>query len=110
MTELRKIETKPGFVFDVSVAGDGAAPLVLLLHGFAVSRHLYDAQVPALGRLTWEGSQLVATPRLLTGQTVVLAGHRTAGKTRLLPLVGRLLGRTGLDLDAVVEFDTDDDE
>jgi shikimate kinase len=37
------------------------------------------------------------------GQTVVLAGHRTAGKTRLLPLVGRLLGRAGLDLDAELE-------
>jgi shikimate kinase len=37
------------------------------------------------------------------GQTVVLAGHRTAGKTRLLPLVGRLLGRTGLDLDGELE-------
>lgn len=48
MNELRKIETKPGLVFDASVAGDPASPLVLLLHGFAVSRHLYDAQVPAL--------------------------------------------------------------
>ncbi len=48
MTELRRIETGPGLVFDVSVAGDPAAPLVLLLHGFAVSRHLYDAQLPAL--------------------------------------------------------------
>ncbi len=48
MTELRKIETGPGLVFDASVAGDPAAPLVLLLHGFAVSRHIYDAQVPAL--------------------------------------------------------------
>lgn len=38
-----------------------------------------------------------------SGQTVVLAGHRTAGKTRLLPLVGRLLGRTGLDLDVELE-------
>jgi shikimate kinase len=37
------------------------------------------------------------------GQTVVLAGHRAAGKTRLLPLVGRLLGRTGVDLDAELE-------
>jgi shikimate kinase len=34
-----------------------------------------------------------------TNQTVVIAGHRAAGKTRLLPLVSRLLGRTGLDLD-----------
>ena len=50
MTELRRIETRPGLVFDVSVAGDAAAPLVLLLHGFAVSRHLYDAQLPALAR------------------------------------------------------------
>ena len=50
MIEPRRIETKPGLVFDVSVAGDAAAPLVLLLHGFAVSRHLYDAQLPALAR------------------------------------------------------------
>ncbi len=48
MVELHKIETRPGLVFDVSVAGDEAAPLVLLLHGFAVSRHLFDQQVPAL--------------------------------------------------------------
>jgi pimeloyl-ACP methyl ester carboxylesterase len=51
MIELRKVETKPGLVFDVSVAGNAAtAPLVLLLHGFSVSRHLYDAQLPALAR------------------------------------------------------------
>lgn len=36
-------------------------------------------------------------------RTVVLAGHRTAGKTRLLPLVGQLLGRSGLDLDVELE-------
>ncbi|NOG71565.1 alpha/beta fold hydrolase [Roseicella sp. DB1501] len=46
--QTRQVETGPGLVFDVSVAGDPAAPLVLLLHGFAVSRHLYDAQLPAL--------------------------------------------------------------
>ena len=45
------------------------------------------------------GSTALPEPR----QTVVLAGHRTAGKTRLLPLVGQLLGRTGLDLDAELE-------
>ena len=33
MVELRRIETGPGLVFDVSIAGDAAAPLVLLLHG-----------------------------------------------------------------------------
>jgi len=48
MIEDRRIETRPGLVFDVSVAGAVEAPLVLLLHGFAVSRHLYDAQLPAL--------------------------------------------------------------
>ncbi|MBJ6762659.1 shikimate kinase [Myxococcaceae bacterium JPH2] len=36
-------------------------------------------------------------------QTVVIAGHRAAGKSRLLPLVSRLLGRPGLDLDAELE-------
>ncbi len=46
--EDRRIELQPGLVFDVSVAGAADAPLVLLLHGFAVSRHLYDAQLPAL--------------------------------------------------------------
>jgi pimeloyl-ACP methyl ester carboxylesterase len=48
MIDHRRVEARQGLVFDVSVAGDAAAPLVLLLHGFAVSRHLYDAQLPAL--------------------------------------------------------------
>ncbi len=48
MIEHRQIESQPGLVFDVSAAGDADAPLVLMLHGFAVSRHLYDAQLPAL--------------------------------------------------------------
>lgn len=48
MIEDRRIEARPGLVFDVSVAGAAEAPLVLMLHGFAVSRHLYDAQLPAL--------------------------------------------------------------
>jgi shikimate kinase len=43
------------------------------------------------------------TARPEPGQTVVLAGHRTAGKTRLLPMVGKLLGRSGVDLDAELE-------
>lgn len=44
-------------------------------------------------------------PRALPapGQTVVIGGHRTAGKTRLLPLVGQLLGRQGVDLDHELE-------
>jgi shikimate kinase len=44
-------------------------------------------------------------PRALPAQqqTVVLAGHRASGKTRLLPLVSALLGRPGVDLDAELE-------
>ena len=37
------------------------------------------------------------------GRTVAIAGHRSAGKTRLLPLVSALLGRPGLDLDTELE-------
>ena len=47
--EVRKIETAPGLVFDASVAGDASSPLVLMLHGFGVSRHFWKAQVPVLG-------------------------------------------------------------
>lgn len=36
-------------------------------------------------------------------QTVAIAGHRSAGKTRMLPLVSALLGRQGLDLDVELE-------
>jgi len=34
MIETRHIETAPGLVFDATVVGPGAAPLVLMLHGF----------------------------------------------------------------------------
>ncbi|MGE0714353.1 MAG: alpha/beta fold hydrolase [Alphaproteobacteria bacterium] len=49
MIETRMIETAPGLVFDTSVAGPADGPLVLMLHGFCVSRFYYDAQVAALG-------------------------------------------------------------
>ncbi len=49
MIENRQVEAQPGLVFDISVAGPADGALVLMLHGFAVSRHLYDAQLPALG-------------------------------------------------------------
>ena len=48
MIETRNIETAPGLVFDASVAGLETAPLVLMLHGFCVSRHFWDNQIPAL--------------------------------------------------------------
>lgn len=37
------------------------------------------------------------------GVTVVIAGHRAAGKTRLLPLVAQRLRRQAIDLDAEIE-------
>lgn len=46
--DVRKIETAPGFVFDASVGGSPDKPLVLMLHGFGVSRHFWGRQVEAL--------------------------------------------------------------
>jgi shikimate kinase len=43
------------------------------------------------------------TDGLPRGVTVVLAGHRAAGKSTLLPHVAALLGRPGFDLDQVLE-------
>ena len=48
MIETRRIETAPGLVFDCSVGGRESAPLVLMLHGFCVSRYFWDNQVPVL--------------------------------------------------------------
>ena len=48
MIEKRKIETGAGLIFDVSVGGRELAPLVLMLHGFCVSRYFWDNQIPAL--------------------------------------------------------------
>jgi pimeloyl-ACP methyl ester carboxylesterase len=44
------VETAPGLRFDTTVAGPEDGPLVLMLHGFGVSRFFWDAQVEALGR------------------------------------------------------------
>jgi pimeloyl-ACP methyl ester carboxylesterase len=48
MAEQRKIETGPGLAFDVLTDGPADGPLVLLLHGFAESFHMWRAQLPAL--------------------------------------------------------------
>ncbi len=48
MVELRQIETGPGLTFDALVDGHQGAPLVLLLHGFAESLHMWRAQMVAL--------------------------------------------------------------
>jgi pimeloyl-ACP methyl ester carboxylesterase len=49
MIETRRITTAPGLTFDTSVAGEEKSPLVLMLHGFWVSRYFWNAQVLALG-------------------------------------------------------------
>jgi pimeloyl-ACP methyl ester carboxylesterase len=46
--DQRPVTTAPGLIFDVTVGGPDTAPLVLMLHGFGVSRHFWDNQVPAL--------------------------------------------------------------
>src|SRR5476649_2777825 len=48
MTKLSQITTAPSLTFDALAAGATAAPLVLLLHGFAESMHTWRAQVAAL--------------------------------------------------------------
>jgi len=48
MAELLKIEIGPGLVLDALVDGAADGPLVLLLHGFAESFHMWRAQLPAL--------------------------------------------------------------
>jgi pimeloyl-ACP methyl ester carboxylesterase len=46
--EVATITTSPGLEFDCSMAGSPDGALVLLLHGFGVSRHFWDRQVPVL--------------------------------------------------------------
>jgi pimeloyl-ACP methyl ester carboxylesterase len=48
MTELTKIETEPGLVFDALTAGPANAPMALLLHGFAESFHMWRSLAQAL--------------------------------------------------------------
>jgi pimeloyl-ACP methyl ester carboxylesterase len=48
MPSLTQIAIAPHLTFDALTAGDDAAPLVLLLHGFAESMHCWHAQVAAL--------------------------------------------------------------
>ncbi|HLZ05634.1 MAG TPA: alpha/beta hydrolase [Bradyrhizobium sp.] len=48
MPSLTRITTAPHLTFDALVAGDEAAPPVLLLHGFAESMHCWRAQIAHL--------------------------------------------------------------
>jgi hypothetical protein len=53
MIDARRMATASGLVFDVSVGGAEDAPLVLMPHGFCVSRHFWSNQIPALALLSW---------------------------------------------------------
>jgi pimeloyl-ACP methyl ester carboxylesterase len=48
MAELGQIKTAPGLVFDVLSEGPEDGDLVLLLHGFAESFHMWRSQLAAL--------------------------------------------------------------
>jgi shikimate kinase len=82
----------------MSMSGSSAEPRQRL-----VERILQAVDPRLVGALREELRQPGAGAGPAPGQTVVLAGHRAAGKTRLLPLVGALLGRPGVDLDAELE-------
>ncbi len=67
--------------------------------------HLIDELDPRLQselRDTWARRATEAVDGLPRGATVVLAGHRAAGKTRLLPLIAKALNRSAVDLDEVL--------
>lgn len=78
-------------------------------NGSATERKLYSADVTVLDEIDVRlqaalradysrrrGALVDPIPR---GVTVVLAGHRAAGKSHLLPHVAKLLGRDAIDLD-----------
>ncbi len=48
MSQLEQITTGPGLTFDVLASGEPAAPMALLLHGFAESMNCWRAQAAAL--------------------------------------------------------------
>lgn len=62
-----------------------------------------DPRLQPLLRAEWARRRNELTEGLPCDVTVVLAGHRGAGKTRALPLVAKALGRSAVDLDAELE-------
>jgi pimeloyl-ACP methyl ester carboxylesterase len=55
MIETRTIETGIGLIFDVSTGGRESAALVLMLHGFCVSRYFWGNQIPTLAMAGYLG-------------------------------------------------------
>jgi alpha/beta hydrolase fold len=56
--ETRNRQTASGMMFDVSVEGDDHVPLVLIPHGFCVSRFLWNTLV----RAVWEAGYFAVAP------------------------------------------------
>ena len=79
MTELIKIEIGPGLTFDVLTAGAADAPLVLLLHGFAESFHMWRLAGCGAGRRRLPGGG--AEPARLFARRA--AGHRRVFELRV---------------------------
>ena len=68
--QTRIVRTAPGMEFDVSVAGDPSRPLVLMLHGFCVSRHYWDLQAIAVAETGYfAAASLSAATRPVHGRT-----------------------------------------
>ena len=59
-----------------------------------------DPRLQPVLRAEWERRRGEPVEALPCDVTVVLAGHRAAGKTQMLPPVARALGRDAVDLDA----------
>jgi pimeloyl-ACP methyl ester carboxylesterase len=95
MIETRNIETAPGLTFDVSVAGENDGPLVLMLHGFGVSRYFWNAQVAALAAAGY----FAAAPN----QRGYAAGARPDAADHASYRVDRLIG-DALDLVAALGY------
>src|SRR4051812_20793817 len=93
MTETRMVETAVGMASDVSVGGrqDAHAPLVLMLHGFGVSRFFWNTQVEAVA----EAGFFAVAPN----QRGYAAGARPDPADRANYRVDRLLADTGLSVD-----------
>lgn len=62
-----------------------------------------DPRLQPVLRAEWDRRRHERAEGVPCDVTVVLAGHRAAGKTRLLPRVAKALGRSGVDLDAELE-------
>ncbi len=84
MIDTRNIKTAPGMVFEVSVGGANDTPLVLMLHGFGVSRYFWNAQVEALAHAGY----LAAAPN----QRGYAAGARPDPADHASYRVDRLIG------------------